>query len=201
MAGGLLLTRPVRFCALLFAVFSVGLASASAASAYLAAPETGPCAGVAAPSGQTGGYYWVGSDNSCTSKYVNSSGAQTLQNEEVAAGDEATGTSVPADIPSADAASGTSFWDSLVNGTSPLKSGAMDFLSGIGDWQAFSYLGTAVPLLGVTAAIGFVGWHIYNEISDVQDPQSTTTGSDSQWVATSPRRVSRRTARQRGIRS
>jgi hypothetical protein len=161
-----LFTRLGAFTASLLCVSCLCLAAASGAQADFVAVGTGACADASPPAGETGGYYWVGSDGTCSPDWISSSDLQSLANQEVAAGDEATGATVPSDIPTPDESTGTSLWDSLVNATSSLKGSAMDFLSGIGDWPVWSTIGTAAPLAVATAGTIYIGWKVGSAIAD-----------------------------------
>jgi hypothetical protein len=145
---------------------AIGLVTASAAFASFVAPDTGACATVGPPTGQTGGYYWDGSDGTCSADWISSDDFQSLVNRDVAAADEATGLSVPSDIPASDAQAGSSFWDSLPNVSGDTQSSAFDFLSGMGDWASFASFGSVT--LGAFGAVGTfeVGWQIGSQIAD-----------------------------------
>jgi hypothetical protein len=164
-------------------VLAVGMMTAPSALAYWNPPNTGACAGVAPPQGQTGGDYWVNGENGTCDEgdWISQDEFNSLVNQEVAAGDEATGVTVPADISSADATAGTGYWDSLASATSPLKGEAMDALTTVGDWAEFSSLGTYVAL-GVGAFD--VGWQIGSAIDSLLgiDQESAGYGGSGSLV-------------------
>jgi len=80
-----LFTRLGAFTASLLCVSCLCLAAASGAQADFVAVGTGACADASPPAGETGGYYWVGSDGTCSPDWISSSDLQSLANQEVAA--------------------------------------------------------------------------------------------------------------------
>ena len=176
---GVLACIRVRMLGVLVVVaVAIGLAGASTASAYFVPPDTGACASVGPPSGDTGGEYWVNGSGTCTSTWESDSQFQSQVNQEVAAGDDASGTTIPSDIPPADAEAGPTMWNSLVNAASSLKGNALDFLSDLGDWPAFSALGT-VGTIGAVGVTAYIGWQIGSALASVLgiDQGSGGTGS------------------------
>jgi hypothetical protein len=137
----------------------------SGASAYFEAPDTGACAAVDPPAGQSGGEYWVdGSETCVTSDYITASQFQSTEDEVIAGGDEAISQPVPSDISSNDAKIGTGFWDSLEGAGDSLKGTAMDVLGKLGDWLPMEELATEPGILAVTGT-AYVGWKIGSSIA------------------------------------
>lgn len=182
---GRCVARRVLLLAVLLAVAcGVELVAASGASAAFVAPGTGACVAESPPAGETGGYYWVGSDGTCSANWISQDQFASLVDRDVAAADEATGASIPADISSADTAAGTAVWDSLGSVGSDLKSPAMDFLVGDDSWLTFAGL----PELGLGVGAFEVGWKLGSAVEDLLgvDKGPPTTGSSYVAVGVTP---------------
>lgn len=98
-----------------------------------------------------------------TTNYIGQSDYDALTNIDVSAGLTADQTSIPADIPATQAADGAADWNGLSGALSSLKTSAMDFLGGMGDWPVWRAFGAA----GLGVGAFKLGWDIGSGIADV----------------------------------
>lgn len=161
--------RRVLLVAAMFLIsYVVGLSTAPGANAAWDPPGVGACATVAPPPGQTGGEYWVNSeDGSCSGNWISDEKFRSLVNQGVAGADEATDTAVPSDIPASDAETGGGFWDGLKAAASDLKLNAFDALGveeGVGLWGAIGTV--ALPAAGVVGGF-LLADYLGNELANI----------------------------------
>jgi hypothetical protein len=104
-----------------------------------------------------------------------------LQSSMAAAADEATGTTVPSDIPAADAAEGTGLWDSLSGAVNTLKTSAMDWLGTVGEWGGWSALPLTLSSVASVGVAGYLGIKLGGFIDSVFGLDEDSSSPVSTW--------------------